>query len=115
MIDSNQQPLSSYRIDWGDGNIVSVTGASLRDRIDQSQPYVLAHSYNYYDLLDKDAADPRISCAGNKCSIKPRIQVIDNWGWCNGKVQAGYYGSNCQSDPNAWTEFSGEIKVGLTQ
>ena len=65
----------------------------------------------------------------NSCAVKPRIQVIDNWGWCNGSIDGadpvddGAWGylttssgqnQNCSQDnDNAWQPFNGWVVVGL--
>jgi len=60
------------------------------------------------------------------CVFKPKVQVLDNWEWCNGVVSAdddtykGYYGSgrvdtgdnDCAStEENAFTPYKGYIIV----
>jgi len=161
IVDQAQAPVVSYKINWGNST-ASVTGSSLRDKVNQDFPYFLSHTYSYYDLLRKNndrEFDKEIYCAefdvaGAKieetidlgfepswyaaaaavtvdprqiakyCISRPRIQVIDNWGWCNGNVvngvpvsgaAYGYYGSACQNNINAWTYFPGYIIVGLTE
>ncbi len=146
-LDPNQLPLTSYRVDWGDGTETSVSGTNLRDKSNISDPFIFTHSYGYYDLLGKNQANDKIRCTGeappagwsvlpapssNQCVIKPKVQIYDNWGWCNGNYNPvtqtirpdtdwGY--SVKQTDPhincssaneNAWTYFPGYIIVGLT-
>ncbi len=55
------------------------------------------------------------------CAFTPKVQVLDNWGWCNGDclgVGKGCYndeGTNgvkqCEIDPLRWTEYKGKIIV----
>ena len=59
------------------------------------------------------------------CIFKPKVQVQDNWGWCNGACQEGENGvsgcfdsggliggENCNpATPEPWTGFDGEIIV----
>lgn len=70
----------------------------------------------------------------NVCVFRPRVQILDNWGYCNGRVSQvsrtyrGYYNpfpapgqtaSSCDygnggpgtGNPNAWTEYAGAIIV----
>lgn len=50
------------------------------------------------------------------CYYRPRVQVQDNWGWCNGDCNGlgeGCYEDECfitRDDPH-WTEFDGYIKI----
>ena len=55
------------------------------------------------------------------CAFKPRIQILDNWGWCNGSCESGVGG--CWNSPenqeckdylnflNASTPFNGWIII----
>lgn len=51
------------------------------------------------------------------CIFKPKIQVRDNWGWCNGNCDQDYKGcyeksNGCSNDDdNAWTPYPGKIIV----
>lgn len=57
------------------------------------------------------------------CVYKPRVQVKDNWGWCNGDDGSGYYDGNDDSIDDqcgyaldslklpAYTQFRGQILV----
>ncbi|MBT3817023.1 MAG: hypothetical protein HOG08_01615 [Candidatus Magasanikbacteria bacterium] len=59
------------------------------------------------------------------CVYKPRVQVLDNWGWCNGECEGeeGCYNdgiiSNCDIKQesevvlgiNPWKNYSGEIII----
>jgi len=61
------------------------------------------------------------------CVYTPKVQVLDNWGWCNGECPGGVDDSNgcydgegqiggtdeCNpdSDYNSWTEYKGKIIV----
>jgi len=53
-------------------------------------------------LKGKPAAD----AAAGKCIFKPRVMVLDNWGWCNGTCAAG---GDLVSSP---TCYSGEVRDG---
>ena len=49
------------------------------------------------------------------CIFKPKIQVRDNWGWCNGNCDQNYNGcyekNNRCSNDKAWTPYPGKIIV----
>ncbi|MBN1779131.1 MAG: hypothetical protein JW816_02845 [Candidatus Buchananbacteria bacterium] len=110
IIDPNQLPLSAYKINWGDG-IEVVSGAALRDRSDDQSPYKFNHTYSYYDILDKN---PGV-CTGVSCNVVPKIQVIDNWGWCNSQsANSGFYGKNCDINSGAWSSGP-TLEIGIQE
>ena len=53
------------------------------------------------------------------CIYVPKVQVLDNWGWCNGDCEGkglGCYADGAQNDcsssnSNAWTSFAGKVYV----
>jgi hypothetical protein len=67
--------------------------------------------------------------AGDKCVFQPRVQLVDNWGWCTGVCPGGEGGNQCfgaecstsYPDPssdetkaktsNPWMYFSGYVVV----
>lgn len=60
--------------------------------------------------------------ASRVCKFQPKVQVLDNWGWCNGSCGGGngcYNGTEqkrCDADGNFkdsphWTQFKGSIIV----
>ncbi len=145
-VNGSQLPLSQVRVDWGDASISTFSGQQLRDRPNAENPYVFSHSYSYYDLLERDRAESasnnRIYCPdatnnppawfndlgiqveGRRCYLRPRIQLIDNWGWCNAELNRlglpvagndvwGYVGSACETEQNAWTSYPDYIIVGI--
>jgi hypothetical protein len=100
VVDSEQAPLASYEIDWGDGEPpLVVTGSNMAARPDPASPHSVYHAYDYYDLLGKyqkhqsnnDNLAPTLSCANSVCYVKPRVKLTDNWGWCS----EGIEGSPC--------------------
>ncbi|MFH1255118.1 MAG: hypothetical protein V1667_01445 [bacterium] len=104
-VDSQQLPLTMYAVDWGDGEKTTATGVEMRDRPNQNNPHSLYHLYGYWDLKAKansGAAGIDCSVAG-QCSVKPKIQIKDNWGWCSG-------GSGI-NDCGQWQNFGGNIVV----
>ncbi len=64
--------------------------------------------------------DPRSFPTGC-CIFVPKVQVKDNWGWCNGRCAGGVGGDGCYtkvggldectSNPSAWTSYGGRIIV----
>ena len=67
-----------------------------------------------------------------KCVFKPKVQVLDNWGYCNGTCdgssvyegcyndtsgkkltveQCDYKDANEDADLNPWTEYKGQIII----
>lgn len=90
--DSNQLPITSYVIYWGDGEMTSYTGVNLRNRQSVEDPFVVYHTYNFEKLKQLCGggdgtlgSDNRIApfCSakvnGDKASVKVGIEVKDNW------------------------------------
>ena len=90
------------------------------------------HITNFYSCLDttaygytSNASLCDLNLSGNYpdgcCIFKPKVQVKDNWGWCNGSCTAnngGCYDNSwnggvdqCSTDTQAWTPFAGQIVV----
>jgi len=90
IINENHLPLTSIKIDWGDGSSISqLTNLKIANRSNPSEPHVFFHTY--------ETGGPYI----------PRIQIQDNWGWCNNGT-----GTNmCPSSMSGWTKFDGQITV----
>ncbi|RJQ31948.1 hypothetical protein C4572_01895 [Candidatus Parcubacteria bacterium] len=141
IVDANQLPITSYRVDWGDGNEISVSGTSLRDQTHPENPFTLAHVYNFWETLAKNQDDDNIWCwtenrptaaqgwpdwlitgdpPEDSCYALVKIQVTDNWGWCNGNIDAitdlpvdlwGYHEHLCQNNNNGWTYYDGVVEI----
>lgn len=132
LIDSQQQPLVSYAVDWGDNEFTSVSGAEMRDRPNADNPHSMYHLYSYWDLKAKNATDKSVDggniiyCgdagaetrnynnAGNGyicpaasacCVIRPSAKIKDNWGWCNN----GINGTPCPE--GGYQDYGGWIAV----
>ncbi len=102
-VDPEQAPLASYSIDWGDGtsSVLDVSGADMNARPPGTSPHSVYHAYDYYDLLNKynkgeNDGDgyrtlPTLFCDDTKCTVKPRVKIVDNWGWCS----EGINGKSC--------------------
>ena len=57
------------------------------------------------------------------CVVKPRVQIIDNWGWCNALLKDtvnepafagewGYFGAACLDPEKAYMPYTNYIIVG---
>ncbi|MFA5029165.1 MAG: hypothetical protein WC518_00230 [Patescibacteria group bacterium] len=129
-LDPEQLPLSAYQVDWGDYKL-SYSGIELRDRSNIKNKFKLYHYYSYEklskqntgldeiycdgDALPQDPAvsPPVLTVASGECWLKIKIQVRDNWGWCNGSDSAkGFHVSSgkCGSD-EAWRNFGRWVVV----
>ncbi|EKD56909.1 MAG: hypothetical protein ACD_58C00046G0001 [uncultured bacterium] len=97
-VDPEQLPLMTIKIDFnGDGfgsglDDIGPIPWNAADRPDINQPHIYSHVYN----------EPG--------TYTPKIQIIDNWDWCNGGVR-DIVGGGCQGNANAWTSFTGTITV----
>jgi len=56
-VDSQQEPMVMYAIDWGDNETTAVAGVEMRDRPNADNPHSLYHLYNYWDLKAKNSVD----------------------------------------------------------
>jgi hypothetical protein len=126
-VDSQQLPMVMYGVDWGDNSKTIVTGVEMRDKPNQSLPESVYHLYSYWDLKAKANQDQcpgggtcsNFSCSGGskagsgcidcstagECRIKPKIQIKDNWGWCNHGATINTCGIN------QWDSFGGYVVV----
>ncbi len=88
VVDSQQLPLVMYKVKWGDGEETVVSGVEMQERKNPDNPHSLYHLYSYWDLKARAArsvAGSNIDCSQpNNCTVKPTVQIKDNWGWCNG-------------------------------
>jgi len=65
-------------------------------------------------MSDPHAALHTYKCNGSAdCVYRPRVQVTDNWGWCNGAIGAasGFHGQGCATKAEAWAEYRYEVRV----
>lgn len=98
---ADQVPLDSITIDWGD----EIKGIPFPNapRNDQTKPHIFSHPY----VLNRGDAS-HCGLDGSRqyvCTYNIKIQVKDNWGWCNDKASGN---SSC---PNASTNW---YDTGLT-
>jgi hypothetical protein len=93
-IDADQLPLVQYRVDWGDGTITTQSGLRLQNRTSDQNAITLTHNYSYDRFIDclrdpdcevNTTLLPPIPDQEGGYSLSPRVQVLDNWGWCNGE------------------------------
>ncbi|HPA25471.1 MAG TPA: cohesin domain-containing protein [bacterium] len=103
VVDLNHLPLVAYRIDWGDGTPISQVNNLKIDP--NNKDITLFHSY---------------SCQEDSCTYIPKIQIQDNWGWCNNGTATNRCPansiSNCDANgmctnTNTWEPFDGTITI----
>lgn len=82
-VDREQTPLRAVRIDWGDEVTVDSKNAAPRD--DPNNPHLYTHAYNCNE--------------SSQCTFTIRIQIEDNWGWCDN----GTDGTPCEPRSSFWT------------
>ena len=101
-IDAEQTPLKNITIDWGDSDPKSVYRSSTATKLyrcDSNDGVNCNKCYgDNFQLIDG-------ACVYNHY---PRVQVKDNWGWCNIN-SFGAYG--CSADSNNWNYYDGDIIV----
>jgi hypothetical protein len=111
IIDSNQIPLASYEIDWGDGESLAVTGINMAPQPSATDPHSAYHAYDFYDLVAKSTSptykvpdsngillSTTLKCGASSCTVTPLVRLTDNWGWCTG----GRTGNPCPNDISGW-------------
>ena len=104
-IDSQQLPLVAYHIDWGDGDITSITSVKMRDRPNPENPHSLYHLYSYWNLVylyNSGAGNINCSTPGI-CTVRPSVRIKDNWDWCNDGLSP--------NDCNHWEALANPITV----
>jgi hypothetical protein len=82
-VDINQRPLIGYSIVWGDEDTTSVSGLRISDKPLTTDPHVLYHMYDYWNIYSKFIAGKLpagSTCSGTSCTLTPTIKIIDNWG-----------------------------------
>lgn len=99
-IDSEQAPLRSYEVDWGDGETLVVSTAGIKSRPDKDSPHSAFHFYSYEKLVVADTNNDLVDCPpkSNYCTALPRVKIRDNWDWCS----EGRDGIPCPSSKNAF-------------
>lgn len=121
-VDANQLPISGYQIDWGDFALTKATGIKINQKQSPNNPHIFYHYFNYWDIQgkmeqSKSKSNYKIECGtgpdGNYCVVYPKIQIVDNWNWCNHATLPGRYGNYCDDmlKNMTYTEFGGGIYV----
>ena len=111
IVDSNQIPLASWEIDWGDGESLAVTGINMAPQPSATDPHSAYHAYDFYDLVAKSTSptykvpdsngillSTTLKCGASSCTVTPLVRLTDNWGWCTG----GRTGNPCPNDISGW-------------
>ena len=92
-VDKDQLPLTSYGVQWGDGdrNGTSIAGVKLRAKSTSTNPFTLYHLYDYAELRSiagtscvtsfNNASCPFVWCndAAGQCHVRIKITATDNW------------------------------------
>ncbi|MFA6587972.1 MAG: dockerin type I repeat-containing protein [Patescibacteria group bacterium] len=118
-VDKQQQPLKSIAIDWDGNNSVDPTDLNLPWGYDSKSDPANQHSYNHqyrfgassgkcYKSGEGEFASNPLVKGHEYCVAKPKIQIQDNWEWCNGGRCIGSFPS---TDPVFWKAFGGSIIV----
>jgi len=103
VVDEDHLPMTAYRVDWGDGTPKSQVGnLRIYPRTQEDNPHVLFH---VYECIPNGIG---WNSARGVCIFKPRVQVQDNWGWCNNGVDVN---DICPVSSNSWEVFGGEVVV----
>lgn len=92
--DAQQVPLREVTFDWGDGSRDTFSLYPLAPKSSLSDPHIITKAFN--------CVTP-----GGCDDLHPRIQVKDNWGWCNG----AFGSSNCPSDRGLWFPQNNEVEI----
>lgn len=125
LVDPDQAPIVRYIVDWGDGVQTPITGIRLQSRPSPENAIVLSHEYSYESMRrTRGAPTPSSSCPIGYC-VTPRVQVLDNWGWCNGNYSAvdpnnpfrgqpQYYSGDNECDPTGTAWASSRTTINIT-
>jgi hypothetical protein len=96
IVDPDQLPLAFYEIAWGDRATTTVSGASLRGRLNPNNPFELYHYYDYWQLMavtNRNDPKSRTHCEGEtyQYTLTPDTRIdIDGDGQPNNTVPTGY-------------------------
>ena len=98
IVDKEQLPMKNIAIDWdGDSNSDEIIRWNFAPRSNAADPHSFTHVYLFgqgtgqcFDkgtgkYGDKFSPDFNQAVAGKEyCIARPRVQIQDNWDWCNG-------------------------------
>ena len=105
-VDGDHAPMTAWRVDWGDGSrITEVAGLRINPRSSMNDPHIALHTYQC-----AGAESPGWDTGTGECRFTPAVQVVDNWGMCNGGAGAQCAASFVQN-PNVWAAYQGTIRV----
>lgn len=85
LLNPERLPLRYISIDWGTGPVEQTARLSINHQPAISSPHVFEKFYTAEDV----AALPDCASGGGKCATV-RVQIEDNWGYCNGAPATGY-------------------------
>lgn len=117
--DPDQTPLQEFTINWGD--TTNSYAFPYAPRNDPSKPHIFSHVYN--NTGPTCSGGNTIDCCtitnGRKtCNYEIRIQVKDNWGWCNDATRNGNQSipdtvpdTKCQTDKTTWYDTGLTVRV----
>ncbi|MFH1366968.1 MAG: fibronectin type III domain-containing protein [Patescibacteria group bacterium] len=102
-VDTEQQPLRTIWIDWGDGARDS-PAAGYKSKDDPNNPHIFTHTYNGTNCHNSEG-----------CTYNIHILLEDNWGWCSANPKRGtMYDSVCHNGNKnpAYLEGAGSNEGG---
>ncbi len=101
-VDPDQMPLQSILIDKGDGT----PAVSINIPSPQGNIYTLTDTESY----DWSTLAGAGKTSGNTATVVPRIQVMDNWGWCQAPSLNAPSNTGCGS----YASLNGGSSITLT-
>ena len=82
-LNPNQKPIKTVMVDWGDGTQTALSGLSF-----DAGHRTFTHTYAFYpeSFSERPTTCKKYPTTDDpyECRYRPRIKVVDNWGWCNG-------------------------------
>ncbi len=110
-VDLNQLPLTGLSVDWGDGKINDIVNLHIAPHVYNNNPtlndpHIMTHTYTCQEG-GTGWVPPTTGGQGGYCLFQPRVQIKDNWGWCN----AGVRGTNSSICPAIWQNSGVDVKV----
>ncbi|MBI5023309.1 MAG: hypothetical protein HZC05_04100 [Candidatus Magasanikbacteria bacterium] len=138
--DNDQMPIVRMAVDWGDGSKPYVIQGWFKNRKEKcnekknledgmgskihfgdSSDACEEGFYQFTHIYECVSGGAGWDAVFSSCKFTPKVQVLDNWGWCNGTcktndVSGGCWqgeGENtCDKDKSQpWTPFSGQIII----
>jgi hypothetical protein len=117
IVDKQQLPLKRIALDW-DGNDASdqVVDWGFAPLSNTAEPHSISHVYRYGEGTCYSATQgpygSNATVGGNEyCVARPRVQVQDNWDWCNGGRCLGTFPVTGAANSTFWENFGGEIII----